>query len=402
MSWAGQRVDIGSAAQTWIWDVGSYQYYEFQVVDRPLSKADREALRELSSRASITATRFTNVYNFGDFRGDPRQLMERWFDLHLYYAMWGRRLMVRVPERFLDRASLDPFIEDSDWVTVSTAGGHLTIDLSRDDEGGDLYYEEEEDGSGWLEAIAPLRADVLAGDLRLFYLLWLLDVQDEIVDDERLEPLPGLAPVTGALASLANFLAIDADFFAAAAESGAGEQPASPGDPREAIMTLSDAQKTALLVRVAAGDPYAALELQRSMAAKPTPNGKRRTAGELRARANAVRQRREQDSAERHEAEARHMAEMAAMAQRARFGELRRRGERVWVEIEQEIMRRNPAGYDRATALLSDLRALAAEEGQSGEFDDRLVSIRTAHEGKMRFLERLDRLGMGAIIKARP
>jgi len=52
--------------------MSEYQYYEFQAIDRPLDASAREALRALSSRARITATSFTNAYNWGDFSGDPR------------------------------------------------------------------------------------------------------------------------------------------------------------------------------------------------------------------------------------------------------------------------------------------------------------------------------------------
>jgi hypothetical protein len=47
-------------------------------------------LRDLSTRARITATSFTNSYEWGDFKGDPVELMERWFDLHLYLAIGAR------------------------------------------------------------------------------------------------------------------------------------------------------------------------------------------------------------------------------------------------------------------------------------------------------------------------
>jgi hypothetical protein len=40
--------------------MSEYQYYEFQAIDRPLSRQDREVLRSLSSRARITATSFVN------------------------------------------------------------------------------------------------------------------------------------------------------------------------------------------------------------------------------------------------------------------------------------------------------------------------------------------------------
>ena len=84
--------------------MSEYQYYEFQTVDPPLGEADRKALRALSSRARITTTSFTNHYEWGDFKGDPRQLVERWFDLHLYLANWGtRRLIVRLPRRLMER-----------------------------------------------------------------------------------------------------------------------------------------------------------------------------------------------------------------------------------------------------------------------------------------------------------
>src|SRR3546814_9072641 len=76
--------------------MSEYQYYEFQAIDRPLDRAAQEALRSISSRARISATSFTNHYEWGDLKGDPCKLMEQWFDLHLSLTNWGtRRLMMR-------------------------------------------------------------------------------------------------------------------------------------------------------------------------------------------------------------------------------------------------------------------------------------------------------------------
>jgi hypothetical protein len=55
--------------------LSEYQYCEFLAVDRPLEESDRRALRGLSTRARITATQFVNSYEWGDFKGDPAQLM---------------------------------------------------------------------------------------------------------------------------------------------------------------------------------------------------------------------------------------------------------------------------------------------------------------------------------------
>ncbi|WP_440105197.1 hypothetical protein [Streptosporangium sp. H16] len=58
--------------------MSEYQYYEFLAVDRPLNARQQDEVRELSTRARITATSFTNEYHWGNFRGDPRRMVERY------------------------------------------------------------------------------------------------------------------------------------------------------------------------------------------------------------------------------------------------------------------------------------------------------------------------------------
>lgn len=85
--------------------MSEYQYYEFQAVDRPLTAKQMGKLRRISTRAEISPHRFTNVYNFGDFKGDPVKLMARYYDAFLYLADWGtpsaapRRRAVELLER---------------------------------------------------------------------------------------------------------------------------------------------------------------------------------------------------------------------------------------------------------------------------------------------------------------
>src|SRR5919198_1504264 len=69
--------------------MSEYQYYEFVAVDRPLSEREQRELRAISSRATITSTRFANSYSYGNLKGDPAKLVERYFDAHLYLANWG-------------------------------------------------------------------------------------------------------------------------------------------------------------------------------------------------------------------------------------------------------------------------------------------------------------------------
>jgi hypothetical protein len=169
--------------------MSEYQYYEFQAIDRTLSEADRLTLRGLSSRARITATSFTNSYEWGDFKGDPARLMATCFDLHLYLANWGsRRLMIRLPRRLVDRSRLDAFLAEVECAAVSGSGDNLILDINRDE----VASEDWDDGSGWLAALAPLRAEVLGGDLRLFHLLWLTAVEDDVFEADEPEPMPGI------------------------------------------------------------------------------------------------------------------------------------------------------------------------------------------------------------------
>jgi hypothetical protein len=146
-------------------------------------------------------------------------------------------------------------------------------------------------------------------------------------------------------------------------------------------------------VRVIEGDGHVAAELKRRIQERQaTPAAAGRTAGALRARAWEIADARERAEAERREAERRREAALAEEARRVRLVALRQRGIKVWQEIETEIGRRNPSGYDRATSLLADLQVLAAEEGSVDDFSHRLESIRARHGTKGRFIERLTKL----------
>ena len=377
--------------------MSEYQYYEFQAVDRPLDEADREALRALSSRARITATSFTNHYDWGDFKGDPITLMARWFDLHLYLANWGtRKLMIRLPKRLVDRSGLNSFLDGCRLAEVLESGENLILDILDDSEPGD---DDWDDGSGWLAALAPLRADLLSGDLRLLYLLWLAEVEIGDRKDDEIEPLPGIGPLTGALRAFAEFFRIDPDLVEAASEAHArmvgGDPP--PEALHAVLAAIPEDEKTDLLRRLVEGEPHLAAVLRRRIRETVSPAGSAeraafRTVSDLRQRAAAICEGREAAEAERREAERLRLEREAAEARRVRLVALRRRGESAWHEIEEEIGRRNASGYGRAAALLSDLKVLSDEDSAAAAFNDRLNDLRLRHARKGQFIRRLEGL----------
>ena len=230
--------------------MSEYQYYEFLALDRPLTDKQRAELRSLSTRAEITATRFVNEYHWGDLRGDPRKMVERYFDAFLYLANWGtRQLMFRLPRGVLDEETAGLYCY-TDAASVAWTAGHLIVSLYADRDPDD-YWEEP---GGQLAAMIQARSELAAGDLRLLYLGWLLAVQSDDVDDEDIEPpVPaGLGDLSVPLQAIADFVQIDKDLIAVAAAGSPAIQP-SAGLTRR-IASLPAVEKDTLLARVAAGE----------------------------------------------------------------------------------------------------------------------------------------------------
>jgi hypothetical protein len=195
--------------------MSEYQYYEFLALDRPLTEQQRAELRSLSTHAEITATRFVNEYHWGDLKGNPQTMMERYFDAFLYLASWGtRQLMFRLPRGVVDAETAELYCY-TDAASIIKTPGHLIVSLSADRDPDD-YWEEP---GGQLAAMVQARAELAAGDLRLLYLGWLLAVQLDHLDDEDTEPpLPaGLRELSAPLPAIADFLKIDKDLIAVAA-----------------------------------------------------------------------------------------------------------------------------------------------------------------------------------------
>jgi hypothetical protein len=151
----------------------------------------------------------------GQLPGDPRVLMERYYDAFLYLANWGTHwLSFRVPSRLLDLPTAELYCV-GDAASARVSGEHLVIDVvSETEEPAELDWG----GEGLLASIVPARAELVAGDLRLLYLAWLHCVQEHQVPDEGVEPpVPsGLGTLTASLKAVAEFLRIDPDLLAVA------------------------------------------------------------------------------------------------------------------------------------------------------------------------------------------
>jgi hypothetical protein len=124
-----------------------------------------------------------------------------------------------------------------------------------------------------------------------------------------------------------------------------------------------------LLTRLYEGDPLVGVELRRrireSVAERTRVEPpKARAVGELRTRAAEIAAAREQAAAAAARAERERREAEAAATRKKRLAAVAARGELAWREVDNEIERRNAAGYDRAKALLDDLRDVASSQGK--------------------------------------
>jgi len=345
--------------------MSEYQWYEFLALDRPLTATQMAELRDISSRAEIGPRRFWNEYEWGDLKAKPSKLMERYFDAFLYFANWGtHELMVRLPKARVDAKALRPYF-GGDAASLRVHGDHVTFAMRSEE------HEDGDDYEGVLEAIAPIRTELLQGDLRAAYLAWLLRTEAELADTAPEPPVPpGLDQLTSAQQTLCDFLGIDSDLVAAAARGSAVQDDGAAF--RRWVKALSAKDKDAWLDR-AAGEPDLALgaELLASFR-KLHPQrsaGKPRVVGELRAIARELAAAREKAAKLRRE-----KARQAAT--RARDGALdtvAKKGNAAWDELEALVDGRQ---YAAAVQLAVDLRDLARRDRQTDAFEEQFRAMK--------------------------
>ena len=240
--------------------MSEYQYYEFQAIDRHLTREEQAALRACSSRARISATHFVNEYHWGDLKGAPMEWMEKYFDAHLYLSNFGSRSLVfRFPLAWIDEEMIQPY-EVEGALDIRKSGSHLILSFMLETDPGE--HDDEHDGTGILSSLLAIRAALASGDPRALYLGWLSAVQNGLVDGSAEEPpvSPGLNAADNALECLAGFLHVSGDLLKAAAKLSTGDvlKPAA-SDVAGWLAALGPAEKDRWLSRILLEDDSSAV-----------------------------------------------------------------------------------------------------------------------------------------------
>jgi hypothetical protein len=374
--------------------VSEYQYYDFKAIDRALTKTEIDALRAISTRAAITTTSFTNHYEWGDLKADPLKLLEKYFDVFVYVANWGKReFHLRLPQELVDFKHFKSILPGKSTLARS-AGQFVIVSFESEVEPDDDW----DDGTGWMGSLVSLRSDLLRGDLRCLYLGWLHSVESHEFSGDALEPpvTAGLRELSAPLDSLIEFLGIDDDLVEVAAYASA---PLKEGPSRKELATwvrgLPASEKDDLLIDFLSGSSdRCRLELlqrfqrENAVATSLGAVGRRTVKDLLTAARVRADERARQLSAKRAADAARKKAKDEA--DRAVYlDQLAKREKAVWKQVEAYIEKRQPKDYERAVILLADLHDLAVRQEDETGFQLTMEELRKTHAAKGAFLRRL-------------
>jgi hypothetical protein len=309
-------------------------------------------------------------------------------------------LQFRLPKASLD-VSLAKRYCPCDYAHLRTVGEHIVLKFLSEDEEGEWV-----DGEGWMSSLAPLRADLMAGDLRCLYLGWLHCVGCDEVEEEEAEPPvpPGLQDLTAPLQALTDFLRVDETLIEVAAEVSPplSAERDSAEELRSWVQTLPGPDKDSLLSRLVQESPMAVQReiLRRFREARrpqpPLPEASDRTAGELLSAWDQRTQEKERQTAEKKAREEAQRKRETAAARQAYLDALAQRAPQAWQQVEALIQTRQPKRYDEAVQLLRDLCDLADRQGKTAEVRARLQALRDAHANKPSLLRRLNEVGLSS------
>lgn len=380
--------------------MSEYQYYEFLAIDRQLTADEMAELRALSTRATITPVSFTNEYNWGDFKGDPGKLMQRYFDAHVYVANWMTAIfMVRLPRDALTqetvKAAAVPYLLD-----VKPTKTHWIITWSLEEsENYDRFCME--DGRGWMARLAPVRDELLRGDLRSLYIGWLAAVAGEMMDDDDVEPLSvsGLAHLTAAQQALAEFLEVDPDLLAGAGMGGpaAQETEVSRREMDKWIDTLPQDEADSILKQLLEGKGQQAeraiknrFAAWRSGLRRDKDDTPRRTVGELRQNAETARLiRMEKQKRDREQREIKRREK-----RKAYLKNLSSDFPKAWESVREPVERGSGRGYDEACRVLVDIAEAYDLFASKKQFQNELKKFMADHLRRKALIQRLVKAGI--------
>ncbi|WP_037225761.1 hypothetical protein [Rhodopirellula baltica] len=357
--------------------MSEYQYVAFRAVDRALDDKQLEFAAQQSSRSELTRWEMSVEYHYSSFGGDVEGLLRRGFDVYLAYANYGsREIRLRLPSGLpFSKSMLKRFLncDGISW-KKDPKGKAGVLSVCPYHESGSI--EDVWEFKDYLDSLAKVREQLIDGDLRALYLLWLCAAYDDNEFPEQTiePPVPhGLDTMPSGSSDLLPFFGLDPLTLKAAADGVPKLAPQT--DEEDPIQnwsrSISEARSRALLRRLLKEDPASLkaellAEIRESRSAADWPTAVRghsletllSSANELRGKANAVKRKKELARAKRE----------AAKAEKERQARMKKMKESpmTWLaKAEKIVAARGTENYKAAAEILADLReAVGGEAGK--------------------------------------
>jgi hypothetical protein len=368
--------------------MSEYQRYEFMTRDRPLTRAQLDEVNDLSSHIEASSTHAVIEYHWGDFKYDPIKVLHDYFDGFLYWANWGSpRLALRFPHGILPADLIDGYDFD-DFVTFTK---HPDYDIL------DMHFGEMEAPDEWTEydlgSLISIRDELMEGDLRALYIVWLATMRmlgsyDEEEEDEDViaPPVPpAFATLTAAQQALAELFQLPEELLVAVAKHSHTTQLSINDDFVSWVELLPEERRKNYLVRLACNEPGLSRllvkelrELGQGETRVTPPEGERITYATLLAESKAIKARLERER-----------REQAQLAHLRHLQEIHDHQEDYWRQADQAAARGSGTGYDDAVKLLIELRDVADQFKETQQFQAHFYAWVQPHMRRPALIKRL-------------
>ena len=379
--------------------MSEYQRYEFMTIERPLTGEQLDAVEALSSHIEASSTHALIEYHWGDFKHNPIDVLHKFFDGFLYWANWGSpQLAFRFPHGILPVDLIDGYDLD-DFVTFTK---HRDYDIL------DIQFGEMEAPDEWvnyeLGSLIAIRDELMEGDLRALYIVWLAGQrmiegydEEEDYDEEEQEgeeedyeisvpPVPlGFGTLTAAQYSLAELLRLPQELLVAAAHHSEVAAPSTKDDVAAWVKLLPPDRQYEYLVRLAHNEPGLSRLLVRELRelgqdkSKARPStGEHVTYATLLAESKAIKGQLEREKREQERA-----------ARLRHLQEIHDHQDNYWHQVDLAVERGTGSGYDEALQLLIELREAADQFKETQKFQDRFRAWVRPHLRRPAFVKRL-------------
>ncbi|MCT4602413.1 MAG: hypothetical protein N4A59_05885 [Marinifilum sp.] len=365
--------------------MSEYQFYEFKAIDKPLTPKEKEVVSSWSSRTTAKNSGAIFIYHYSDFPKDELEVVKQYFDAMFYIANWGsKRLIFKIPKEFIDKKKVRQYCVEG--LKIIDYKDSVLIDFWIEDDGeGNDWIE----GEGILASLITLRQDIISGDYRSLYLIWLKVSTEDVVNDygnvnseseESVIP-EGLNELSGSLLDFVEIFDIDKDTISAAAEVSEPLKTMEEIDYSIELAKLTDKEKNDWLMRLIGNEPLLSEKIKRHFSgakAQSKHTSKRTIANIVK---NSLSLKEERKARNKKQREEQFLVKLK---------KIEGKKDVLWGQVYSLIKQKQAKAYDEAIQILLSLKELAVFKQDFVSFAEKVEFIKQQNRNLTGLKRRID------------